>query len=136
MYIKEFDGINSFLVGTARLLLESGVQRQTRGFESIELDYPVIIKINNPLSRHVTLKERNWNHILPYAESLWIASGRNDMDMIGSYVKKMYDFSDDSISMRAAYGPRLRYFTGVPNDYKNDLNQKSFKLHIEKTVEV
>ncbi|MCU7549818.1 thymidylate synthase [Chitinophagaceae bacterium LB-8] len=136
MYIQEFDGINSFLIGIARLLLNNGESRVTRNFETVELNHPIIIKIKNPLSRLVTLKERNWNHVLPYAESLWISSGRNDMGMIGSYLKKMYDFSDDNISMRAAYGPRLRYFSGVPNDYENNLNQKSIKVHIEKIIEV
>jgi thymidylate synthase len=136
MYTQEFDGINSFLVGISRLLLENGAKRVSRGLETVELNYPVIIKIKNPLARLVTLKQRNWNHVLPYAESLWIASGRNDMGMIGSYLKKMYDFSDNSISMRAAYGPRLRYFSGVPNDYQNDLDQKSIKIHIEKIIEV
>ncbi|HEV7332540.1 MAG TPA: thymidylate synthase [Flavisolibacter sp.] len=136
MHIQEFEGINSFLVGVSQLLLNNGVGRVTRGFETVELDHPIIIKIKNPLARLVTLKERNWNHVLPYAESLWIASGRNDMGMIGAYLKKMYDFSDDNISMRAAYGPRLRYFSGVPNDYKSDLNQKSIKVHIEKIIEV
>jgi thymidylate synthase len=58
------------------------------------------------------------------------------MSMIGTYLKKMYDFSDDNISMRAAYGPRLRYFTGVPYDYQNDFNRKSIKVHIEKVIEV
>ena len=136
MYTLEFEGINSFLVDTAKLLLTNGVKRITRNQETVELDHPVIIKIKNPLARLITLKERGWNYVLPYAESLWIASGRNDMNMIGSYLKKMYDFSDDNISMRAAYGPRLRYFTGVPNDYKNDFNQKSIRVHVEKTIEV
>ncbi|MET0464045.1 MAG: thymidylate synthase [Chitinophagaceae bacterium] len=125
MYSREFTGINSFLVGMARLLLEEGVERSTRGYKCMELDQPIIIKITDPRARLITLKERKWNCVLPYAESLWIATGRNDMSMIGSYLKKMYDFSDDNISMRAAYGPRLRYFRGVANDYENKFNSKS-----------
>ncbi len=136
MYNQEFEGINSFLIGIARLLLSEGVSRATRGSETIELDQPIIIKIKNPLARLVTIKERNWNYVLPYAESLWIASGRNDMGMIGSYLKKMYTFSDDNISMRAAYGPRLRYFRGVANDYENSFNRKSLKNDIDKITNV
>lgn len=136
MYAQEFEGINSFLIGTSKLLLKEGVPRKVRGFQTIELNQPIIIKIANPLARLVTLNERNWNYVLPYAESLWLASGRNDLEMIGSYLKKMYDFSDDNISMRAAYGPRLRYFSGVPNDYENNITQKSVRVHIEKFVEV
>jgi thymidylate synthase len=136
MYTQEFKGINSFLVGIARLLLKSGVSRITRSFETIELDQPIIVKISNPLARLVTIPERNWNHILPYAESLWISSGRNDIDMIGAYVKKMFEFSDDQISMRAAYGPRLRYFTGASKDYQNNISSKSSAKDVDKIVQV
>lgn len=136
MYVEEFEGINSFLVGIARLLLSEGVNRTTRGFKTVELDQPIMIKIRNPLARLVTIKERKWNYVLPYAESLWLASGRNDMGMIGVYLKKMYDFSDDAISMRAAYGPRLRYFSGIPKDYENNLSQKSLKQHNINPIEI
>lgn len=118
MIIPEFKGINSFLVGVARYLLENAVHRSVRGYNTFEINHPVIFKITNPLARHITIPERGWNHILPYAESLWIALGRNDMALIGKYLKKLYDYSDDAISMRAAYGPRLRYFNGSPIDYK------------------
>jgi thymidylate synthase len=58
------------------------VERQTRGRKCFELPYPVIIKINNPLSRIVTIPERGWNYVLPYIESLWLASGRNDVKVL------------------------------------------------------
>jgi thymidylate synthase len=63
-------------------LLYYGVERQTRGRKCFELPYPVIIKINNPLSRSVTIPERGWNYVLPYIESLWLASGRNDVKVL------------------------------------------------------
>ena len=127
MYYFEYEGINSFIIGMSKVLLDSGVPRITRGSEAIELPNPAIIKIKNPLARLVTVPERKWNHTLAYAEALWIASGRNDMEMIGHYLQRMYDFSDDQVSMRAGYGPRLRYFTGVTDDYKIDLLVKKAK---------
>ena len=69
-----------------------------------------------------TIPQRKWNCILPYAESLWIATGRNDMELAGHYVKKLYDFSDDKYFMRAGYGPRIRRFNGIATDY----TEKSF----------
>lgn len=123
----EFESINSFLVGMAKLLLNEGTSRMTRGQECVELAQPIIIKLNNPCARLITIDERNWNYTLPFAEALWIASGRNDMDFIGSYLKKMHEFSDDNVSMRAAYGPRLRYYSGESNDYNNNIIQKSSK---------
>ena len=119
MYCKEFDGVNSFLVGMSQILLKEGVERKTRNYKCFELPTPIIIKIKNPTARIITIPSRNWNFTLPYVESLWLASGRNDMKMIAHYVKKMMDFSDDKITMRAGYGPRLRYFNGISDDYNN-----------------
>lgn len=118
MFTAEYEGINSFLVGASSLLLKEGVKRKTRGFNCIELPEPFIFKLNNPTSRLVTIAERNWNPILPYAESLWLAVGRNDLEFIGHYLKSMKNYSDDGFFMRGGYGPRLRKYTGVSNDYK------------------
>lgn len=136
MYFQEFKGINSCIVGLSKLLLEEGVTRQTRGLTAIELDHPIIIKIVNPLARIVMIPERQWNHILPYAESLWLASGRNDMEMIGTYLRKMYDFSDDQKSMRAGYGPRLRYFNGIRQDYETSYLTKKLRHQSPEFIEV
>lgn len=129
MFVKEFSGINSFLIEMAQLLLKESVKRNVRGLVAYELPSPIIVKFSNPLARLITIKERKWNYVLPYVESLWLASGRNDMEMIGYYVKRMYDFSDDNISMRAGYGPRLRFFNGKSDDYsisfeKNNTTEK------------
>ncbi len=118
MYAIENSGINDFLVKASQLLLKDGVKRETRGYVCYELPEPALFKINNPTARIVTIKERKWNKTLPYAESLWIASGRNDLDYICSYLKKMKDFSDDGVYMRGGYGPRLRHYNGETNDYQ------------------
>lgn len=130
MITQEYQGINSFLVGVSQYLLENAVPRLVRGCKTFEISHPVIIKIKNPLARHITIEKRHWNHILPYAESLWIALGRNDMELIGKYLNKLYDFSDDAISMRAAYGPRLRYYQGSSMDYA----KSSDRIHKRETI--
>lgn len=118
MFYKEYEGVNSFLVDMSTLLLEHGISRKTRGYTCKELPAPVTIKIKNPTSRWVTLPERKWNATLPYAESLWLASGRNDLAFIGHYLKNMKQFSDDGNFMRAGYGPRLRCSNGSDIDFQ------------------
>lgn len=118
MYTAEYEGINSFLVGASTLLVKEGVKRITRGKLCIELPEPFMFKITNPTSRIVTLPERKWNPILPFAESLWLASGKNDLEFIGHYLKNMKSFSDDGEFLRGGYGPRLRKFNGINDDYK------------------
>lgn len=133
MYSVEYKGINSAVVGLAKLLLEFGVERNTRGEKCIELPEPICITITNPLSRIITIKERGWNIFLPYAESLWLASGRNDLEFIQHYLPKMAQFSDDNLYLRGGYGPRLRHYNGKQKDYEARLygNRKSTKAGID-----
>lgn len=118
MYTAEYKGINTFLVGASALLLKEGVRRKTRDQVCVELPGPFIFRITDPTARLVTISERNWNPILPFAESLWLASGQNDLELIGHYLKKMKDFSDDGFFLRGGYGPRLRKYNGIRDDYK------------------
>lgn len=118
MFTAEYEGINSFLVGASALLLKEGVKRMTRGYNCWELPAPFMFKILNPTARLVTIPERKWNPILPYAESLWLAIGRNDLELVGHYLKNMKNFSDDGFFIRGGYGPRLRNYNGINNDYK------------------
>ena len=117
MHSETYKGINSFLVGASKLLVEEGRKREVRASVCYELPEPFLFKITNPTAREVTIPERKWNKILPYAESLWIASGRNDMAYITHYLKTMSDFSDDGVYMRGGYGPRYRDYDGSSQDY-------------------
>jgi thymidylate synthase len=77
-----------------------------------------MFKITQPAARWVTIPARKWNVALPYAESLWLASGRNDMALITHYLKHMSDYSDDGFYMRGGYGPRFRHYDGTMIDYR------------------
>ena len=118
MYTETYTGINSFLIGASKLLVKEGIKREARGNTCYELPEPVMFKLTNPLARDLTIPERNWFKVLPYAESLWIASGRNDMAYITHYLARMVDFSDDGIYMRGGYGPRYRNYNGEREDYQ------------------
>lgn len=122
MYTAEFTGINSFLVGVSKAILEHGVTRNVRGYECVELPEPVMFKITDPTARWINIGERKWNIFLPYAESLWLASGRNDLKFIEFYLSKLKEFSDDEKYIRGGYGPRMRFFNGNSQDYQITLN--------------
>lgn len=77
-----------------------------------------MIEIKNPLARWVTIPNRRWNLFLPYAESLWLALGRNDLELVKYYLPNMEEFSDDREYVRGGYGPRLRCYNGNATDYK------------------
>lgn len=138
MHAETYSGINSFLIGASKLLVENGIKRETRGSVCYELPEPAMFKITNPLAREVTIPERKWFRTLPYAESLWIASGRNDMAYILRYLPRMADFSDDGIFMRGGYGPRYRYYNGVREDYQIEhinVRQQGFVDQLKYVIE-
>lgn len=124
MYTEEFQGINSFLVGASKALLKHGVIRKVRGYECVEFPEPVMFKITDPTARWINIEQRKWNVFLPYAESLWLASGRNDIKFIEFYSAKLKEFSDDQEYMRGGYGPRMRFFNGNSVDYRISLYPK------------
>ncbi|WP_336721663.1 thymidylate synthase [Paraflavisolibacter sp. H34] len=95
-----------------------------------------MIKIKNPLARIVTLPERGWNFSLAFAESLWLAAGRNDMALPGHYLRSLYNYSDDGKFMRGGYGPRLRYFNGISDEYKVDHISKEEGFYNRKTISI
>lgn len=132
----EFDSINYFLIGMSKNLLSHSVERTTRGYKCYEIPNPITIKIKNPTQRFITIPQRKWNYTLPFVESLWLATGRNDMELVGHYVKKMYDFADDNKFMRAGYGPRLRFFNGISNDYQTGYLQEHNADVVGKPTEV
>lgn len=117
MYTAEFEGINSFLVESCKLLKSEAQVRCTRGEKCYELPEPYMFKITNPYAREITIPARRWNRYLPYAESLWIASGRNDMAFIRHYLANLDDYSDNGETMRGGYGPRFRHYDSNHYDY-------------------
>lgn len=123
-----FENLNQALIGISRELLTLGKWRQTRGFKCCEYPYPMLIEITNPSDNVITIPERKWAKTLPFAEALWLASGTNHMGLVETYAPNMKSFSDDGEFMRAAYGTRIRAFTGVDNDYRvsNPKNRNIF----------
>jgi thymidylate synthase len=128
MYV-EFDNLDQSIIGLSFLVFQEGKWRNTRGFRCLELNQPILIKITNPTDRYCTIKERKWNNVLPFVESLFLALGINSLDALpGNYVKSLYNYSDDGHTWRAAYSPRLRYWLGIDSDY-NISNRQESKIY-------
>jgi len=114
----KFENLDQTLIGMSQAIIKEGSWRDVRGFSCLEIPHPVMIEISNPADRYITIKKRKWNKFLPFAESLWMALGMNDLDSLpGRYVKSLYNFSDNGRTWRAGYGPRIRAFNGIATDY-------------------
>lgn len=113
----KFENLNQTLIGMCREILNDGVWDTVRGFRCCAIPHPVTIEISNPTDRYVTIPQRKWNKYLPFAESLWIALGINDLgELPAKYCKNLYTYSDNGKTWRAGYGPRIRAYTGMATD--------------------
>ena len=95
------------LVQVLREIDNNGREVTTRGFTQKEI-LSSLITIDNPNERAIVLKNRNNNIFALIAETLWVLGGRNDLGFLSHYLPRAIDFSDDGLTWRAAYGPRLR----------------------------
>ena len=69
------------------------------------------------------------------AETMWVLSGRNDVEWLSHYLPRAKDFSDDGETWRGGYGPRLRNFG--ENDYMDGVDQVAHVvklLHEDRTT--
>lgn len=87
-----------------RLILE-GEQVNPRSQGTIEiLGYQSKINMSYPI---ITLPERKLNYKFMLGEAWWILSGSNRVADITQYMKNIARFSDNGITFRGAYGPKV-----------------------------
>lgn len=89
----------------ARLLREK--TRGSRNGRMKELG-PVSITIEKPWLRYVSVAERKVSLPAQIAETMWVLSGRNDVEWLSHYLPRAKDFSDDGTTWSGGYGPSLR----------------------------
>ena len=100
-------------------LMASGDECTPRGKKIKELR-PVSIEYLDPLKRVPFLRGRRINPFFELAESLWIISGRSDVEFLDLFNKNMVSFSDDGKFFNASYGERIRFYG------KNDLHKEIY----------
>jgi thymidylate synthase len=67
----------------------------------------VQLHLNDLQNNILVCDKRNLNYRFMVAEWLWIAQGRDDVQGVAYYNKKIAEFSDDGVKFAGAYGPRL-----------------------------
>ena len=76
-----------------------------RGIPTKEiLAHTSVIDMNSPI---VNIPERKLNYRFMFAEAWWILSGSNRVADIAQYMKNIAQFSDNGITFRGAYGPKI-----------------------------
>ena len=77
-----------------------------RGMKIREVIAPTLV-LSNPRARLLSNKAREANYGFAVGEFLWYRSGRDDLETMLYYNKRMKDFSDDGKTLNSAYGKRI-----------------------------
>lgn len=107
MYTFTGDNPTKMYYDAMNALVEDGDVVAPRGKVVKELR-PAAFEYNKPTNRVTFLGSRRINPFFQLAESLWILSGRADVEWLVKFNKNMSSFSDDGIWFNAPYGERIR----------------------------
>ncbi len=94
-----YDGIDA--------IVNKGTKTTSRAGD-IHALYNVFFTLENPRSRHLNLKGRKNNIFAMIAETFWVLAGDDRVDpFLSFFLPRAHEFSDDGVTWRGAYGPRL-----------------------------
>jgi thymidylate synthase len=110
--MQQFEDISFATAASLRDLVCSGQTIEVRGSKVLELLNRITI-LKQPTQRCLFLPGRGNDPFAAVAETLWMLAGRNDIEWIKEYLPRAPNFSDDGVRWRAAYGPRLRNWSGT-----------------------
>lgn len=112
MHHYEFTDINHALPRLAHDVINVGEEVGSRMGERVNELTHVGITLTNPRERYITLPGRRASLPSQIAETMWVLAGRDDIGWLGRYLPRAADFSDDGVTWRGAYGPRIRKWGG------------------------
>lgn len=113
--MSTFVNMDSALPVMAFKVLTDGREVGSRlGEHTLELLHQQIT-LEVPWQREILVPTRNANIAAQIAETMWVLSGRSDVEWLSRYLPRAAEFSDDGKVWRGAYGPRLRNYGGYPH---------------------
>ena len=105
--------VHQALPEVMHLMKTQGVPRNSRNGPVLKVPGPVSICYERPQERVMFWPERDANPFFHCLEALWMLAGRNDVEFVAGIVPRMASFSDDGLTLNAAYGHRWRHYFGL-----------------------
>lgn len=120
---------NAAWLSLCEAITSRGSEEFPRGQRTLELiGHTTKFDMNRPL---INVKERKLGYKFLAAEAWWIINGSNRVDEIAPYSKMISNFSDDGITFRGAYGPKIvDQLPWVAEQLKNDPHTRQAVLTI------
>lgn len=91
-------------------VMKQGTLFESRNGSTRDLNF-IGLMLTEPWEREITLPSRKHNIAAQIAETMWVLSGRDDIEFLSQYLPRAVDFSDDGKVWRGAYGKRIRRWT-------------------------
>lgn len=99
--------INDLVYNCLDEIITKGHRSPSRNGD-ISTVYNAFTQLENSRSRHLSLVGRKNNIFATIAETFWVFSGDNKIDpLLSFFLPRAKDFSDDGMTWRGGYGPRL-----------------------------
>lgn len=108
MHTLHTRNVNQALPLAMDLIKKVGKSRKSRYGDVLVSPVPITTLYEKPTERVIFWPERDANPFFHFMESLWMLAGRNDVEFVKKYAKRMETFSDDGKTFHAAYGYRWR----------------------------
>jgi len=107
MYFIEHDIFDYGYKQSLSLLFSKGQEVSPRGIKTLELS-PFVFRLYSPRTRFIQNANRDINLGLNIVEFLNIIGGNNSVSIFDGLSENIKKFSDDGVTFRGGYGPRLR----------------------------
>ena len=102
--------VNDALPVLCRDIMTAGDEMASRLGDRVKEIRNVDIGLAYSWKRYVTVPGRRVSLPAQIAETMWVLAGRNDIGWLENYLPRAADFSDDGLTWRGGYGPRLRHW--------------------------
>ena len=112
MEVIESQGVSEAFYLGLQLLKEGGIKRKSRAGDVVEYPEPVCTVYRAPEQRVLFYEERDANPFFHFFEAFWMIAGRQDVEYVSKFNKRMKEYSDDGVIFHGAYGYRWRNYFG------------------------
>lgn len=112
MHVISARNVNDALSHGIKHLLADGIKEPSRNGPVLVSPGPVVTVYNRPWERVLFSPLRDANCFFHVMEAMWMLAGNNDLKFPQYFNSKFGAYSDDKVTVRAAYGHRWRKWFG------------------------
>ena len=102
-----YNNYSDLLPDVLRKVLTEGETHHSRAGETKELR-EVLLTLKNNRRRISLVANRLNNPLATIVETMWMLAGSNNASWLSQFLPRALDFSDDNLTWKNGYGPRLR----------------------------